>query len=133
MVDDFGKRLREKLSSSAGNRLHVALDGVAQWIEEELVPSLERSLEELAESGKERIVFRHTYVNGFRPEVADIEKLPAYQFFKARCAYLGLEHVTMSHKALGKRDRTAYPCVEILVAIPTMWKETEGGGLADRL
>ena len=79
------------------------------------------------------MVFRHKYVNDFRPEVIDIEKLPAYQVFKARCEYLGLEHVVMSHKALGKRDSSEYPCLEILVAIPTKWKETEGGDLADRL
>lgn len=132
-MDDFGKRLRDKLSQSAGNRLKIALDGASEWIEEELMPSLETSLEDLAGEGKERIVFRHKYVNDFRPEVADIEKLAAYQFFKARCDYLGLEHVVMSHKALGKRDRKEYPCLEVLVAIPTTWKETEGGGLADRL
>lgn len=132
-MDDFGKRLRDKLASSAGNRLKIALDGASKWIEEDLMPAFEQSLEKLAESGRERMVFRHKYVNDFRPEVADIEKLPAYQFFKARCDYLGLEHVVMSHKALGKRDHTEYPCLEILVAIPTRWKETEGGGLADRL
>lgn len=79
-MNDFGKRLRDKLSQSAGNRLKIALDGASEWIEEELMPQLETSLEELAGEGKERIVFRHKYVNDFRPEVADIEKLAAYQF-----------------------------------------------------
>lgn len=132
-MGDFGKRLRDKISSSAGGKLNLALEGVSQWIESELMPQLETALEELAEKGKERIIFRHTYVNKFHPEVVDIEKLPAYQFFKARCDYLGLEHVVMSHRYLEGRDKDIYPCVEILVAIPTTWKETDGGGLADRI
>lgn len=132
-MNDFGKRLRDKLSSSAGNKLHVALQGASEWIENDLMSQLETSLEALVESGKERVVFRHTYVNGFHPEVTDIEQLPAYQFFKARCDYLGLEHIVMSHRILEGRDQSVYPCLEILVAIPTTWKETEGGGLADRI
>ncbi|GEM_PF-1363070 len=126
-MDDFASRLRAKLSSDSGKKKREALDAVARWMDSEVALNLESALENAVDEGMDRVVFRHTYPNGFRLNVDDIEKLPQYEFFVARCKFLGLSAVAMSHKRFGDADPTVYPCAEILVLIPPAWHDPEAG------
>ncbi|MEK9176777.1 MAG: hypothetical protein AAB923_00605 [Patescibacteria group bacterium] len=129
-MTDFASRLRAKLSGDSGKKKRDALLAVARWMENEVALNLESSLEHAVEEGRDRVVFRHAYPNGFRLNVDDIEKLPEYEFLVARCKLLGLSAVVMSHKRLGDADPALYPCAEVLVFIPPSWGDGAGGKLA---
>jgi hypothetical protein len=126
-MTDFASRLRAKLSSDGNKKKREALEAVARWIDSEVVLNLEGALEHATEEGRDRVIFRHTFPNGYRLDTADIEKLPEYEFLAARCKLLGLSAVAMSHKRLGEADPTVYPCAEIMIFVPPAWKDPNGG------
>lgn len=132
-MNDFGSRLRAKVISGGGAKKKVALEGVARWLESEVVPNLESKLEEAAEAGKDRVIFRHTYSNGFRPEVFEIEKLAEYQFLAGRVKHLGLLAVPMSHDRMAGMDPAVFPCFEVMVLVPNFGKDGEKSDLAGTL
>jgi hypothetical protein len=115
----FAKRLRDKLDADNRAKTLVALEGVSHWLTGEVIPILGHRLEEAVARGEDRVNFVHTYVNGYRLDVDDLEECLAYQDFKARCADLGLEQLPLSHKLLGERDPEVYPCLELIVRLPT--------------
>lgn len=114
----FGDVLRQKLSGETQSKRDEVLEVVNQWIDEEVAQRLEPALLAAVQEGKEFLIFKHAYINGFHVETAEIEALPAFQFLKSRTAELGLKYLAMSHKALGDRKPPEYPCVEIKITIP---------------
>ena len=120
---DFGKNLRHKLDEDNRIKLSVALAGVANWLTEEVVPNIEKNIEESVSRGTDRTSFMHSYVNGYRPDVEAIEDIPAYRMFQSTCEKLGLEYLPLSHKLFGERDPAHYPCLEIIIRLPAV----EGG------
>lgn len=126
-MTDFASKLRAKLSGESGKKNSDALLAVARWIDVEVVPSLESSLEKATDEGRDRVVFQYPFPNGFRVDTFDIEKLPEYEFLMARVKALGLSAVAMSHKRFGEADPSVYPCAEIMVFVPPAWRDPEGG------
>ena len=123
-MDDFGMRLRGKVSDNKGRALLIALADAAEWIQESVIPHIESEMEKSAENGKDRTFFKHRYSNGYRPEIHDLEALPIYEYLKAECSRLGVEFVVMSHQMLKNRDSKEFPCIEIMFTLPNRYRDT---------
>lgn len=121
-MNTFGDSLRAKLTGDAAYKKAKALKAADEWIHGEVAQNLESALERAVEEGEEHVLFRHTYINGFRPETADVETLSSFQFFKTRCEELGLEYLAMSHQAMGDRKPPEYPLLEIKVSVPPTYR-----------
>ena len=127
-MDDFGMRLRGKVSDNKGRALLIALADAAEWVQESVIPNIESEMEKSAEHGKDRTFFKHRYSNGYRPDIGDLEALPIYDYLKAECERLGVEFVVMSHQMLKNRDPKEFPCIEIMFTLPNRFRDLEKKG-----
>ncbi len=82
-------------------------------------------MEQAAERGADKAFFKHRYVNGYRPDISDLEKIPEYEYLMASCHHLGLEAVVMTHQMLKNRDPKEYPCIEVMITLPSRFRDAE--------
>lgn len=114
--------MRATLSDDKNKKKTAVLTAAGEWIENEILASLEHDFEELAKRGEYMKSYWHRYSDDTYPYIDEIEKLPSYQLLKSQAEKLGLDILAMSHKRSGDRRSDKYPGLEIWIKIPPAWK-----------